>query len=178
MCRFLAGIMLLFLPFGVLHGLDPKPPLIKIRGAWLTVDLWTDAHFPLRVIGAIDDGIRIHVVYEYRLVKKSGFFLSPDSTVVAKSVSWNVIQNLLEDNYIVRGSDRRAFIYRTRREYLYRISHWDKQRLCRIAELKTGTTYYLEFRVLVRSTRMYPPFSLLSVFSSETAWIRSGVIVP
>lgn len=179
MRRTLFVLVLVLLPFSaLLHPLSLEPPVIKLKGDWLKADLQTDGRFSLRIIGAIDDGIRINIIYEYRLLRKSGFFLSPDQEIFEKSVSWSVTQHLLEGNYIVRAADNRSFVFRTRNEYLKKIAAWKDLQICRFAELTVGETYYLEYRVLVRSTKMYPPFSILSVFSSDTPWMRSGVIVP
>jgi hypothetical protein len=136
-----------------LYPLSLEPPVIKQKGEWLKADLRTDGKFALRIIGAIDDGIRINFICEYRLLRKSGFFLSPDKVLLEKSASWSVTQNLLEGSYIVRSADGRSFVYRTRREYLQKIASWKDLDVCRFAELVIGETYYLEYRGLVRSTK-------------------------
>jgi len=127
---------------------------------------------------AIDDGIRINVIFEFRLKRKKQFFLSSDPVIKEGRVSYAVTQNLLEGTYVVRSSTGRVFTYRTRKQYLTRLSSGVRLKIIRFSRLKAGVSYYLEVRILIRSTRMYPPFSFLSVFSSESPWVRSGVIVP
>jgi len=177
MCRILC-VVLVLLFINPLYSLKLYLPRIKLKNDNLLADLKTDSRVSVRVIGAIDDGIRINIIFEYRLRRKQKFFLSSDSTFLEGKVSYAVTQNLLEGTYVVKSSTGQSYAFRSRRRYLKQISKWNKLKIVKFSSLKVGASYYLEVRVLIRSTKMYPPFSFLSVFSSQTAWVRSGVIVP
>lgn len=163
---------------GLMYPLKLMPPRIGLYQNTLSADFKIKGKFPLRVIGAIDDGIRINIIFQFRLKRKKQFFLSSDPTIKVGRVSYAVTQNLLDGTYVVKSSQGKVHAYRTRRKYLKKLTDGLRAAVIRFSRLKVGVSYYLEARLLIRSTKMYPPFSFLSVFSSDTPWVRSGVIVP
>ena len=177
MRRILCVAGLLFVSVS-LYSLGLFPPQIRLYQDTLSADFRIKGRLPLRVIGAIDDGIRINIIFEYRLKRKKQFFLSSDPVIKAGKASYAVTQNLLDGTYVVKSSGGEVFAFRTRRQYFKKLTAGLRATIIRFSRLKVGVSYYLEVRLLIRSTKMYPPFSFLSVFSSESSWVKSGVIVP
>lgn len=160
-----------------LAAFNLKTPQVFLKDDQLYTSLETDHIIPYRVLSAIEDGIKIRFIYEVRLRRKIGFFLASDPVLVKKNVFYTINLNFLEGRYLVTNSvDGKTRFYRTRTGLLKAITRWEYLPLLPFASLKEDRIYYLEVRARIRSIKMYPPFSFLSILSHDTQWKRSGDI--
>ena len=129
---------------------------------------------PLEVVTAVDDGIRIEVRYQVRLHRYISFFLAVDPLIIEKEIKFYIHYDFIENIYTVENDflgKKRIFVHR---EEVWRyVQSVQNIALVDISSLQAGRTYYLRVRLQMRSVRMYPPFSFLSILSYGTDWVRS-----
>jgi len=169
---FLAIFM--FIPLFI-HSIELDLGKINFIKGFIAVEFGMKGKVPYKILSAIDDGIKISFIYNWRLKRKIAFFLATDPEIASGKIMSIVNWNFIEGVYFLRHS-RKGQIFRFS-NLVEIIDHLKKKRQFKILSKKImekNETYYLELKLDVKSIKLYPPFSFLSVFSVDSDWVRSS----
>ncbi len=141
---------------------------------FIAVEFGMKGKVPYKILSAIDDGVKISFVYNWVLKRKIAFFLAKDPEIATGKIVSIVNWNFIEGVYFLRHSPK-GEIYRFAK-LVDVINDIKKKRQFKIISkliMQSDETYYLELKLDVKSIKLYPPFSFLSVFSVDSDWVRS-----
>lgn len=134
--------------------------------------------FPLKVLSAIEDGIRVRIVCEVFVRRRSGFALSRDEELYSAEYARTVQYNLMDGRYLIinqnTGTIRRAS---RRGQLLKMLSAPESLPVVGVRNFGPNGQYYAEARIAIRFGKLYPPFSFLSIMTYESPWVRSEVLL-
>lgn len=148
---------------------------INLVKGFVAVEFGMKGKVPYKILSAIDDGIKISFVYNWRLKRKIAFFLATDPEIATGQIMSIVNWNFIEGVYFLRHS-RKGQITRFAK-LVEIIGDIKKKRQFKIISkniMKRDETYYLELKLDIKSIKLYPPFSFLSVFSVDSDWVKSS----
>ncbi|MCK4906598.1 MAG: DUF4390 domain-containing protein [Spirochaetes bacterium] len=178
MRRFFLLVLFLLLSSGLFSDFILNKPQIILKDGFLYLHLFVDRKIPYRIISTIEDGIKVKFIYEIKWMKKISFFLSSDKIIFTKNLYYTISLNFLEGRYVLFNSlDKKTRYFSKRINLIKAMTSWNFIKLIRFYELESEKAYYIKARVLIKSVKLYPPFSLLSILSIETDWKRSGDVI-
>jgi len=133
--------------------------------------------FPLKVLSAIEDGMRVQVVCEVVIRRQADFALSRDEEVYLAEYVRSIQYNLMDGRYLVVNLNTGARQRIARRSQLLAMlrSPEDLPVIGNAVFSRRGQ-YYAEARIAIRFGKLYPPFSFFSIMTYESPWVRSGVL--
>lgn len=148
---------------------------VFFRAGFINVSFQTEGMIPYKVIRALEDGVRIEYSYEFRLRRRVGFFLARDAVIAEKRVLYVLRYKFLTGRFQLEQPDAQIRMLLPGRSALVKelLQPFSRQ-LFPLALIESDKDYYLEARVVIRSTKLYPPFSFLSILSHEGDWVESG----
>jgi len=135
--------------------------------------------FPLQFLSAIEDGIRVQIMTEIVIRRKSKSFFIRDEVFALLEFSRSIRYNLIEGRYSISNDSTGGVLYFTSRNRVLQSLAAEIE--CLIEERKhflPGVSYYAEARIVMRMGRLYPPFNFLSILSHESPWVRSEGYTP
>jgi hypothetical protein len=135
--------------------------------------------FPLRILSAIEDGLRAQIVTEIVIRRKSRFFFTRDEIIETLEYSRSIRYNLIEGRYSIRDESTGGILYfSSRNRVLYSLAAEIECLLDENRRFTRDMAYYAEARVVMRMGRLYPPFNFLPILSYSSPWVRSEVYTP
>lgn len=175
-------IAILFLSAGRLLAEEadyaPRRVILGKSGEGYSVSVEYQGRFPLKVLSAIEDGMRVRIVCEVIIRRTSDFALSRDEEVYVAEYVRSVQYSLMDGRYLVVNQNTGGVLRVSRRSQLLgMLLKTDILPVVDNKALRAGGKYYAEVRLAIRFGKLYPPFSFLSIMSYESPWIRSGVFI-
>lgn len=160
-------------PFG------PDAVLIVSESGKQEIRLSYSGVFPLKVLSAIEDGLRVEIVTEIVIRRKSGFFLFRDSVFASFAISRGIRYDLIESRYSITDEKSGGILYFTsRNRFLSALAAEIAYPIDAARKFERGAGYYAEARVMLRVGKLYPPFSFLPIISHTSSWVRSPEYLP
>lgn len=151
---------------------------VKLTNARLSCKVTVSGMIPYKVIRALEDGVRIEYSYRFRLRRKIGFFLARDAVIKEKTTTWVLRYKFLTGHYrLINKELNVSMVLKSRAALIKQLLKPFSLPLFSKRLLEKDKDYYLEARVVIRSTKLYPPFSFLSILSHESDWQESQEFV-
>ncbi len=178
-CLIIAGAVLVAgsLSAGEADYVPGKVVLEKKEDRYYVTVLYQGA-FPLKVLSAIEDGMRVRIICEVIIRRQSEFALSRDEEIYSAEYARTVQYNLMDGRYLIVNQNTGAVRRAARRSQLLGMLRApDTLPVVGTHVLVRGGQYYAEARIAIRFGKLYPPFSFLSIMTYESPWVRSGVFV-
>ena len=164
---------------GAAFGFGPSQVRISGREGSYYVSLQYAGSFPLKILSAVEDGVRVQIVTDVVVRRGSGFALSRDEVVYQAEYIRLLQYNLVDGRYSVRNANTQAVQrYARRGDFLRSLLASSELPVVGRNPFVRGGDYYVEARLVLRSGKLYPPFSFLSILSHESPWVRSKVFSP
>lgn len=147
-----------------------------------TVSLKLTRYSGEEILASLAEGLRAEVNHQIRVYRKARgpFTFLGDRLVEQANPSLEAKWDIFSKSWVITGADGAERHYRDREEFLQAFLSYPEYRVK--TPITDPSSYYILAQSSVRSTKLVPPFSILSTLfpygQSTTSWIRGEFAVP
>ncbi len=170
---FLIVILLLICTIGNVYAQDITKIVINKTNNKIFVSASLDEDIPEEIFEYLHNGVKVTIVYEINLYRKTPFFYITDSKIKKIAYKKIVKYNMWEKNYYLYENEGKVKIPK-RKILNNKLKFINNIFVIDINQLEKNEEYYIRVKASLESVKLFPPlswiFGLVSTTGFETSW--------